>query len=136
MGSTNYSNAFIQVAEDCPVAAAEPPPTGGRTPSVAALQHELLAGHPYELTSDDLLFEVYAVRHDIPTDARAAARAEFFSRSQACLRASPLGKRYGWGTHHDADGRIALVSLGSDEYRGLAADPTVKQFKAMRSKRG
>jgi hypothetical protein len=46
-----------------------------------------------------------------------------------------LGKRYGWGIHHDADGRVALVALGSDEYEALAGDPAVTQRRAMRSKR-
>ncbi|WP_298711512.1 DUF6157 family protein [Micrococcus sp. 2A] len=40
-------------------------------------------------------------------------REAFFAKSQACLRASPLGKRHGWGLHHDAEGRVALVPLGS-----------------------
>lgn len=134
MGSTNYFETFIQVAEDCPVGdATEPPVT--KTPTIARLQYELISRRPHELTSDDVLFEVYATRKGIPAGDRLAAREEFFSQAQACLRASPLGKRYGWGIHHDAEGRIALVPLGSDEYRNLAADESVKQLKAMRSKR-
>ncbi|MFC0581269.1 DUF6157 family protein [Micrococcoides hystricis] len=35
----------------------------------------------------------------------------------------------------DAESRIALVPLGSEEYRSFAADPELKQLKAMRSKR-
>lgn len=135
MGSTNYSGTFIQVADDCPVDAAEPPPVGGKAPTVAALQYALISEHPYELTSDDVLFEVHATRQSIPAAARPAAREEFFAKDQACLRSSPLGKRYGWGIHHDAESRVALVPLGSDEYLTLAADPAVKQLKAMRSKR-
>lgn len=135
MGTTNYTDTFIRVADDCPVASAERPPTGGRAPTVAALQYALVAGHPYEFTSDDVLFEVHAIRGSVPDEDRAAAREAFFATSRACLRSSPLGKRYGWGIHHDAEGRIALVPLGSDEYRALAADPAVKQVGAMRSKR-
>lgn len=71
------------------------------------------------------------VRQSVP----AEAREEFFAKDQACLRSSPLGKRYGWGIHFDADSRIALVPLGSDEYQALATDASVKQLKAMRSKR-
>lgn len=135
MGSTNYAGTFIQVADDCPTDAAEQPPVGGRAPTVAALQHALMAEHPYEFTSDDVLFEVYATRQGIPAEERAGAREAFFAKDQPCLRSSPLGKRYGWGIHHDADSRVALVPLGSDEYQALAANPTVKQLKAMRSKR-
>ncbi|MGO1560392.1 Bll7858 protein [Actinomycetales bacterium JB111] len=135
MGSTNYTGTFIQVAEDCPVTAAEQPPAGGRAPSVAALQYALVSARPYELTSDDVLFDVHATRQGIEADARAEAREAFFAKDQACLRASPLAKRYGWGFHHDGDGRVALVPLGSTEYEALAADPEIKQLKAMRSRR-
>jgi hypothetical protein len=134
MGTTNYRGTLIQVADDCPVDEAEQPP-GGIAPTVAALQYALIAEHPYELTSDDVLFEVYAIRKSIPAEERSEARVTFFARDQACLRSSPLGKRYGWGIHHDGDGRVALVPLGSDDYDALAADPAVKQVKAMRSKR-
>ena len=135
MGSTNYTGTFIQVADDCPAETAEQPPAGGKAPTVAALQHQLISARPYELTSDDVLFEVYAVRRSVSADERPAAREAFFSKDQACLRSSPLGKRYGWGIHHDTQGRIALVPRGSEEYRRLSTDPAVKQLKAMRSKR-
>lgn len=135
MGSTNYTGTFIQVADDCPVRAAEQPPVSDKAPTVAALQYALISERPYELTSDDVLFEVHAARQALPTEARTAAREEFFAKDRACLRSSPLGKRYGWGIHHDTDGRVALVPLGTDEYQALAADPAVKQLKAMRSKR-
>jgi hypothetical protein len=135
MSSTNYESTFIQVAADCPVPEAKEPPVGGKAPTVAELQYRLIAEHPYELSSDDVLFMVHATRHGIPEDEKSAAREAFFARDQACLRSSPLGKRYGWGVHHDADGRVALVPLGSDRYHALAADPAVKQLTAMRSKR-
>ncbi|WP_308796263.1 DUF6157 family protein [Agromyces silvae] len=135
MGSTNYTGTFIQVADDCPVETASAPPVSGKALTVAALQYALISAHPYEFTSDDVLFEVYATRQSIPFEDRTAAREAFFAKDQACMRASPLGKRYGWGIHHDDDGRIALVPLGSDEYRSFAADSSKKQLKAMRSKR-
>lgn len=135
MGSTNYVNVFIQVADDCPVDEAEVPPAGGQRPTVAALEYQLISDHPYELTSDDVLFEVYAIRHDIRAEARQAEREAFFAKDQPCLRSSPLPKRYGWGVHHDAEGRVALVALGSDEYEDFAGDTSLTQLKAMRSKR-
>lgn len=135
MGTTNYTQVFIQVAEDCPVEAAEVPAAGNKEPTVASLQHELLARRPYDLTSDDLLFEVHAVRKGVPEADLNGERQAFFAKSQACLRASPLGKRYGWGLHHDEQSRVALVPLGSERYQELANDPTIKQLKAMRSKR-
>lgn len=135
MGSTDYHDTFIGVAGDCPVSTAEEPPAPAKGPTVASLQYELIAQHPYEFTSDDVLFEVHAIRQGIDEGSRQEAREAFFAKPQACLRSSPLAKRYGWGIHHDAEGRIALVPLGSDEYRALAADPSLKQLAAMRSKR-
>ncbi|MEI7025361.1 DUF6157 family protein [Paenibacillus sp. y28] len=38
--------------------------------------------------------------------------SEFFSKPKACLRTSPLVKKYGWGLGFDAAGKIAL--LGAD----------------------
>ena len=135
MGTTNYTGTFIQVAEDCPRAAAEVPQAGSKGPTAASLQYALVAERPYQLTSDDVLFEAYAARQGVSDEDRAASREAFFAKSQACLRASPLGKRYGWGIHHDDQGRIALVPLGSERYRELAADQSLQQLRAMRSKR-
>ncbi|WP_309102860.1 DUF6157 family protein [Microbacterium sp.] len=131
--TTNYRSTFIEVAEDCPIGhAVEPPVTD--TPSIAALHHRLIAEEPYARTSDDVIFETYALRNGIAVDD-AAAREAFFSKGQPCLRSSPLGKRYGWGTHHDAEGRVALVPRDSEEYAVLAADPDLSHTKAMRSRR-
>lgn len=135
MGTTNYSDTFIRVAEDCPVSEAEAPRPGPKGPTIASLQYELISERPYELTSDDVLFEVHAARQAIPAAERAEAREAFFAKSQACLRSSPLGKRYGWGVHHDADGRVALVAVESERYGSLAADPAIAQTRAMRSRR-
>jgi hypothetical protein len=129
--TTNYAATFIEVAEDCPVAAAEEPPPG--RPTVARLQYELLAAAPYRWTSDDLLVEVAARRTG--DDDRDRVRRELFSRPQACLRSSPLAKRYGWGLHSDAEGRVALVPLGSPEYAALAGDGATRHLRAMRSAR-
>lgn len=133
--STDHPNLFIAVADDCPVSKAEPPPAKQEAPSVAALQFSMLDGHPYELTSDDVVFAVHATRKGIAKRDWPTARAEFFANGQPCLRASPLTKRYGWGVHADAQGRIALVPLGSAEYTRLLKDKRLTQVKAMRSKR-
>ncbi|CAH0218507.1 hypothetical protein SRABI76_02447 [Microbacterium oxydans] len=131
--TTNYVDTFIEVAEDCPADdAVEPPLTD--EPTIAALHYRLIAEHPYARTSDEVVFETYALRHGIAVDDEAA-RAAFFSKGQPCLRSSPLGKRYGWGLHHDADGRVALVPRGSTEYAALAADPQLTHTRAMRSRR-
>lgn len=133
MHTTNYRDTFIEVAEDCPAdGGVEPPLTD--TPTIGALHYRLIAEHPYSRTSDDVIFETYAIRNGIAADD-ADARERFFSKGQACLRSSPLGKRYGWGMHHDAEGRVALVPRESAEYSALAADPDLAHTSAMRSRR-
>ncbi len=135
MHTTNYVNTFISVADDCPVTGAEIPADRGISKSIAKLQFEMIRDHPYEFTSDDVLFHIYALRNGIALPERRAARDLFFSKGQACFRASPLPKRYGWGVHSDAEGKIALYPMDSEEYRQLLTDPGLKQVKAMRSKR-
>jgi hypothetical protein len=137
--TTNYVDTFIAVAEDSTAAGAVVPPE--RTPaSIAERTFRMIAENPYRFTSDDVLFTVWAERRGIAEEDRDAARAEFFSKGQACLRASDLGKRYGWGVHSDAEGRVALVGLGSREYAEFEAGATptgepVTVTRAMRSSR-
>lgn len=132
MNTTNYVDTFITVASDCPATRGETPSKPG---SIAALQLELLQAQPYRLTSDNLLFEVHARRNGIADADRASARAAFFARSQACLRASPLVKTHGWGLHHDAEGRVAAYGVETDAYRELATRADLKQVAGMRSRR-
>lgn len=87
------------------------------------------------MTSDDLLFEVHALRHGIAEPDRPQARLEYFAKPQACLRSSPLAKQYGWGFHHDSASKVALVPLGSPEYLQFAGNAGLRQVQAMRSKR-
>ncbi len=133
--TTNYVSTFIEVAEDCPAEVGEVPPSTGRTTTVAELQYRLVAGQPYAHTSDDVIFEVHAVREGIAAEDRPARREAFFARDQAFLRASPLAKRYGWGIHHDQAGRVALIAVDSDAYRELAGDDSLRHLRAMRSRR-
>ncbi|WP_343701326.1 DUF6157 family protein [Chitinophaga sp.] len=136
MKTTNYINTFIEVADDCPVTAAEVPGTRGTEKTAANIQFETLIDHPYQFTSDDVLFKVYAQKNKINGSALAAEREKFFSKGQPCFRASPLTKRYGWGVHADEKGRIALYAVESAEYKKLAKDKRLQHVKAMRSKRG
>lgn len=135
MHTTNYFDTFIAVAEDTSAVGPIEPPLRA-TPSVADLTYRMIAENPYRFTSDDVIFEVWADRRALSADQRDAARAEFFAKGQPCLRSSDLGKRYGWGVHSDAEGRVALVPLGTDEYARLAVgEGGVKVTRAMRSKR-
>jgi hypothetical protein len=125
MYTTNYANTLVTASPDCPVTVGTIPE---KRVSVAAVQHALL-GRPYAMTSDDLLFETHRVR------GGEKSREEFFAKPQACLRASPLVKNFGWGIHHNAEGRIAVYGMESAEYRRLLDDPLVKKAPGMRSKR-
>jgi hypothetical protein len=137
--TTNYFDTFITIAPDSAAVEAIEPPHRDEA-SVAERTFRLIADAPFAHTSDDVIFTVWADRRGIPEADRAAARAEFFSKGQPCLRSSDLGKRYGWGIHSDAAGRVALVPLGSPEYErlagGAAIDGTpVTVTPAMRSTR-
>src|SRR3954452_21701513 len=134
MGSTNQTDTFIAVAPDCPAKDAEIP---AKPESVAGLQYAMLHDQPYRLTSDDLLFAVHARRNGIVDPAAMTeAREAFFARSQACLRTSPLAKRYGWGIHYDARGRVAIYGVGTRAYRDFVRCAELKQVCAMRNRRG
>ncbi len=137
--STNYFNTFIRVAEDCPARTGEEPPVRAGNPTVARLQFEMIAHAPYKYTSDDVVFATSAPGRQLGARAikqvRSLARNDFFSKGQACLRGSGLGKRYGWGIHADAEGRIALYAVGSERYQALARDPKLSQTRAMRTRR-
>lgn len=138
--TTNCFDTFIRVAEDCPARTGEEPPLHAGKPTVAGLQYAMIAAAPYKYTSDDVVFATSARGRQLDAKAtkqeRSAARAEFFSRGQACLRASSLGKRFGWGIHADGQGRVALHAVDSKRYQALARDPGITQTRAMRSKRG
>ena len=137
----SYTNTFIEAADDCPEATGVVPPVHGDKPSVAVLEYELLSKHPYRYTHEELLFVVHVTRLGLtPADLKQRGKqihAELFAKPHACMRASPLPKRYGWGIHHNDQGRIAIHSRGSPEYAALTTGkgkaPTI--LKAMRNAR-
>lgn len=134
MKTTNYYNTFIEVAEDCPAEKAEVPPLRGDKKTIARMQYEMLSEHPYTFTSDDVIFRIHTEKNDLPQSQEE--REMFFSKGRACLRSSPLGKRYGWGVHSNNEGKVAIYRVESDEYHKFADDPGLEHTQAMRSKRG
>jgi hypothetical protein len=126
MHSTNFVDTLVTVSTDCPVSSGTVPQ---KPETIAGLQYRLLSERPYALTSDDLLFEVHTLRNP------GTSRAEFFATPHPCLRTSPLVKQFGWGIHHDSEGRIALVGAESADYRKLVDEPTITKTPGMRSKR-
>lgn len=134
--TTNYKDAFIEVAEDCPVKSAEIPPQKGDEKTAAVLQFEMVYNSPYKFTSDDVIFQVLANKNKIKGNAQLTSeRQKFYSKGQPCMRSSLLTKRYGWGVHNDADGKVAIYAVESSEYKKFAKDKNLEHAKAMRSKR-
>jgi hypothetical protein len=131
--STNYQDTFIEVADDCPTTNGEIPPVKGDTRTVANLQFGIVRNNPYQFTSDEVFFQVYAERNGLTESEYQEARERFFSKGQPCFRASPLAKRYGWGIHSDKDGKVALYGCETAEYEKLSKDKSLKVIKAMKS---
>lgn len=130
--STNYYNTLILVAEDTKATEAMVPPSKEGKPTIANMHFDMLHEHPYQFSSDDLLFTTYAERQGIPEQDLAMARALFFSKGQACMRTSALAKNYGWGIHADETGKMALVAMGSERYEVLQEDKDTIKVKAMK----
>jgi hypothetical protein len=83
---------------------------------------------------------VYVRHKTIPPERVAARRQELwdnlFQKGHPCMRASALTKRYGWGSHYDQQGKIALYSMESDEYQRFVRAPEgTKLLTAMRNKK-
>ncbi|ALS28644.1 hypothetical protein IJ21_32530 [Paenibacillus sp. 32O-W] len=55
----NYYRTLIAVADDCPLRASKVPEGRGGKKSIAQIQYEMLAGHPYEYTQEDVLFHTW-----------------------------------------------------------------------------
>jgi hypothetical protein len=131
----NYYDTLIEVADDCPATQGQVPQARGGRKTKAVVEYELLVEHPYTYTEEDIAFEVYAVLHDIPKAGRPKERQGFVSKGHPHLRVSALAKRYGWGIHNDAEGKIALIAVESPDYKRLLKDPHTTKVKAFRSTR-
>ena len=132
MHSTNYTHPFIAVAADCKTEVGKLPPEK-QDKTIARMQYELIHEHPYQYTSDEIIFAVYAAKNGIELAAREAKQAEFFAKGQPCLRSSPLGKSYGWGIHFDSAAKVAIYGCESVEYARLQNDQSLHHVKAMKS---
>ena len=131
---TNYIDTFIKVAEDTKTDRGTIPPVKDKR-TVAEMQYGMIVKNPYQYTSDDVFFQVFADRNDLTKAEYESARAQFFSKGQPCFRASLLAKTYGFGVHSDGSGKVALVGMETDEYQKFLADPKIKKVKAMKSSR-
>ncbi len=131
--TTNYQNTLIEVAEDYKLKESKLPNLNAEKKTIAAIQFELVWDYPYQFTSDDVLFQTYAIKNELSKSELSAARKEFFSKGQACMRCSPLTKTHGFGVHANEEGKIALYPLESTEYKKLLKDQSIAKVKAMRT---
>ncbi|MBB6670441.1 DUF6157 family protein [Cohnella nanjingensis] len=117
----NYYNTFITVSRDCPAERGMVPPDKKNGQTKPSIEFELAADHPYTYTQEQLLYEVYVRHQGIPEAERGSALFEaFHEKPKPCLRASMLPKKYGWGIHFNAEGKLALYPVESPEYRAFA----------------
>ncbi|WP_019636051.1 DUF6157 family protein [Paenibacillus fonticola] len=136
----SYKNTFIKVSPDCPVTSSVVPQPKTSNKPIHVIQYELLSRHPYRYTFEQLLFEVHIRHKNIPAEELEMHRQqiwdELFSKSHACLRASQLPKKYGFGVHHDAEGRIAIYGMETPEYeRFVQPSAGITVLNGMRSHR-
>jgi hypothetical protein len=131
----NYYDTLIEVADDCPANEGHVPQARGGKKTKAVVEYELLAKAPYTYTEEEIAFEVHAVLHEIAKASRPKEREKFLSKGHPHLRVSALAKRYGWGIHNNAEGKVALVAVESPEYKRLMKDPRTTKVKAFRSTR-
>lgn len=131
----SYKNTFITSSEDSTAnSAVVPVPRNGK-PTIASIQYDLIKNNPYKYTQEDVQFNTYLIKNGIELQQMEEMRKQFFSKPQACFRASPLVKKYGWGIHYDEQGKIALFSVNSNEYNRFLHLENVTVIKGIRSKR-
>lgn len=129
--STNYTDTFIEVAEDTNATQGIVPPAKNKK-TIAQMQYEMISQNPYKFTSDDVLFHIFAERNNLSEDERPQAREVFFSKGQPCFRTSPLTRMYGFGIHSNREGKIALYGMETSEYHFFLTDDKIRKIKAMK----
>lgn len=136
--SLDSASTFIAVADDCPATHGEVPVARGAAKTAAQVHYEMTCEAPYRYTQAQILFAAELAKKGLdPVEhpEGGATWKAFYAKGQPCLRCSPLGKRYGWGLHFDAQGRVAAYPVGSSEYARLAGDASVEHTRAMRNRR-
>ncbi|RCW51779.1 DUF6157 family protein [Paenibacillus prosopidis] len=135
----NYYDTFITVAPDCPAERGMVPPDKKSGKTKPGIEYELVANSPYVYTQEQLLYETH-IRHkeispEVLAERGTQLRDEFFQKPTACLRASMLPKKYGWGIHFNAEGKMALVPMESPDYQRFVEDGngSLKVLAAMRN---
>ncbi|MGM0890409.1 MAG: DUF6157 family protein [Bacillota bacterium] len=131
----SYKNTLITISEDSKVSSAKVPVIKNEKPTIAYIEHDLINNNPYKFTQEDVQFKTYLIKNQMEEENAAELREQFFSKSKACFRASPLVKNYGWGIHYNNQGKIAIYDVNSEMYNQLLKQDDITKLKGMRSKR-
>ncbi|MGN7397286.1 DUF6157 family protein [Peribacillus frigoritolerans] len=131
----SYKNTLITISEDSKVSSAKVPVIKNEKPTIAYIEHDLINNNPYKFTQEDVQFKTYLIKNQMEAENTAELREQFFSKSKACFRASPLVKNYGWGIHYNNQGKIAIYDVNSEMYNQLLKQDDITKLKGMRSKR-
>ncbi|WP_420271412.1 DUF6157 family protein, partial [Bacillus paramycoides] len=111
------------------------PVTRNGKPTIASIEYDLIKNNPYKFTQEDVQFKTYLIKNQIEEENTDELRKQFFSKSMACFRASPLVKNYGLGIHYNDQGKIAIYDIKSEIYNQLPNQDKITKLKGMRSKR-
>lgn len=131
----NYRDTLILISDDCSVRKSRVPESNRKRQTIAEIEHRLLSEKPVFYTQDELQFEVHMEHKDISEDRRDEEKVRFLKKSRACMRASALPKRFGWGIYFDSNGKAELIPVESKRYQDLKERNDIKKLKAMKSKR-
>ena len=125
-------------AADTRASAGMVPPARGDKKTIARIEYELISSRPYQLTQEEVQFEVHVQRLGLDAQEVKARLSqiwsELFSKPMACMRTSPLPRSYGWGLHFNEEGKVALVGVETEEYERLSRDGALVHTSAMRNK--
>ncbi|MFS0762283.1 DUF6157 family protein [Peribacillus phoenicis] len=131
----SYKNTLITISDDSKVSSAKVPVIKNGKTTIAYIEHDLINNNPYKFTQEDVQFKTYLIKNQMEAENAAEFREQFFSKSKACFRASPLVKNYGWGIHYNNQGKIAIYDVNSEKYNQLLKQADITKLKGMRSKR-
>ncbi|MGE7989176.1 DUF6157 family protein [Lysinibacillus fusiformis] len=131
----SYKNTFIKISEDSEVTSAVTPLPRNNKPTIASIEFDLIKHNPYKYTEADVQFQTYLIKNQIESNSFDEISKQFFQKSKACFRASPLVKKYGWGIHYDDEGKLALYDVNSEEYEQFLHSDQITLLNGMCSKR-
>lgn len=133
-----YTNTLITIAKDSPVEVSETPTSTRENTPMHIVVYELLLGNPYGHNHEQLVFESHIIHKklgDLSREEKEVLWEKLMKRTHACLRTSPLTKKYGYGAHYDAVGNIALYPAESMVYKKFVKDKDIEKIPAMKNKK-